>query len=70
MTALVSLSAGPAVPEPPDTEKMPGTQKGLPVYADRGGYVFRRFEDPEGNPFYVPDEPAEQPEEKEEPKEE
>ena len=26
----------------------------IPVNADRGGYVFRRFEDPEGNPFYVP----------------
>ena len=25
-----------------------------PVNADKGGDVFRRFEDPEGNPFYVP----------------
>ena len=38
----------------------------IPVNADRGGYVFRRFEDPEGNPFYVPDDPAEQPERSEE----
>ena len=25
-----------------------------PVNADKGGGVFSRFEDPEGNPFYVP----------------
>ena len=26
----------------------------VPVNADKGGDVFSRFEDPEGNPFYVP----------------
>ena len=29
----------------------------VPVNVDKGGMIFSRFEDPEGNPFYVPAEP-------------